>query len=274
MAKPEPQKNTIIKTLESLGLNKNEATLYSLMLRHPQSTVRELEVQAPFSRTMLYHVLGQLTERGLISQYRKRARTTYTTESPEKLYEILASKEQEFEQDVNAVRALIPKLKNCYRLSGNRPSVRIFEGIEEYKKALEDIIISKPTKIYTYEILGKKKPALEVCNMHNKRRIAKKIQKNVLFFSDVKALGALANYKYNDYTKFKSIKDEKLAPFDTDVILYDGKLLYTSYADTNEPVAVLMEDKALYTMQKSLFDMLWQDAEDRTLYFTEINKNN
>ena len=65
------------------------------------------------------------------------------------------------------------------------------------------------------------------------------------------------------------MKQGSVAPFSADVTLYDGKLLYTSYYDEREPTAILVEDRALYEMQKNLFDTLWQQGKDRTLAFTE-----
>ncbi|MBC7836376.1 hypothetical protein H7X87_01190 [Acetobacteraceae bacterium] len=269
MAQQKPKKDTTIRTLQELELGENEAILYTQMLSHPRSTVQELVTHAPFPRTMLYYVLKQLMQRGLVSAKKEGWRTVYIAEDPEHLYDLLAQKEREFQRETGAVRELIPELKNQYRLAGKRPTVRTFEGIAEYQKALEDIIVSKPKEILTYEILSGKKPALEVRETHERRRIARKIQKNVLFFEQGNALQALKNYPYNDFTQFRSINESSSEVFDVDLALYEGKLLYTSYYDEHEPTAILVEDKALYEMQRNLFDALWKQGKERTLAFTE-----
>ena len=182
------QKNNITKILEELGLSENEAVLYYICLKYPQSTVKELGTHSPFPRTMLYHVLNQLIRRGLVSTSTDKWRTVYISESPERLYDLLAQKEKEFEKQSQAIRGIIPQLKNKYRFSIQQPSVRIFDGIEEYKKALEDIIISKPQIIFAYQTPGKQKPGLEIKGLHEARRIAKKIKKQTLFFETTEAL--------------------------------------------------------------------------------------
>jgi len=270
MSRPSPQQNAKIKTLLDLGLNENEAVLYSLMLEIPQSTVQELAIRAPFPRTMLYHVLGQLSESGLVSQKKDKWRTVYIAEDPERLYEILAKKEKDFAQASKSVRTLIPKLKQSYSLAGKRTSVRSFDGIEDYKKALEDTIISKPKEIFAYETLGVEKSALDLRNAYNAKRITRKIKKKILFFENKKALDYIKARKYDDYTEFRSIKDGMLTGFDTDFMIYDGKILYTSHYDITEPSAILIEDAELYNMQKSLFESLWQSAESRTLAFLDV----
>lgn len=269
MPQQKPKTDTTTRTLQELDLGENEAVLYAQMLERPRSTVQELGTYAPFPRTMLYYVLNQLMKRGLVSTKKEGWRTVYIAEDPERLYDLLASKEREFERETHTIRDLIPRLKNQYRLAGKRPTVRTFEGLGEYQKALEDIIISRPEKILSYEVLAQKKPALEVREAHEGRRKARKIQKKVLFFGSEGAEQFLKDRPYDDFTQFRSIKEESLVPFETDLTLYDGKLLYTSYYDEHEPTAILLEDQALYLMQKNLFDSLWQQGKDCTLIFTE-----
>ena len=269
MARLKPQRDTAIRTLRELGVSENEAVLYSQMLARPRSTVQELGIHAPFPRTMLYYVLKQLMQRGLVSARKEKWRTVYIAEDPERLHDLLAHKEREFERETKAVRELIPQLKNRYRLAGKRPTIRSFEGIEEYQKALEDILISRPKEISAYEILTDKKQALEVRDAHERRRISRKIQKKVLFFEQGNSLEWIKRRRYDDFTQFRSVKEGAVAPFKIDLALYGGKLLYTSYYDEYEPTAILVEDRMLYEMQKNIFDMLWKQGKDRTLAFTK-----
>lgn len=265
MPREKPKKEMTVRTLQELDLVENEAILYTHMITCPQSTVQELGVQTSFPRTMLYHILKQLIRRGLVSTKKEGWRTVYIAEDPEHLYDLLAKKEQVFEKETNTIRELIPCLKNQYRLAGIRPTVRIFEGVEEYKKALEDIIISNPREIYAYEVFATKKPAKEIRETNDKQRVVRKISKKVLFFNRGDALRTLGLRPYDDFTQFRSIKEGSVALFDTDLTLYDGKLLYTSYYDEHEPTAILVEDKALYLMQKNLFDTLWKQGKNETL---------
>jgi len=269
MARQKPKRDTATRTLQELGLGEDAALLYTQMLSHPRSTVQELGTRTSFPRTMLYYVLKQLMTRGLVSAKKDGWRTVYVAENPERLYDLLAHKEREFERETGAVRELIPRLKHRYQLAGKRPNVRTFEGLEEYQKALEDIILSKPKEIFSYEVLGGKKSALQTRDAYERRRVARKIQKKVLFFEGGDALQFLKSRGYDDFTQFRTIKEGVVMPFSVDLTLYDGKLLYTSYYDEYEPTAVLVEDQALYDMQKNLFDTLWKQGKDRTLAYTE-----
>lgn len=262
-------RNTAIHILKELALSENEAILYTHMLRRPRCTVHELSTHAPFPRTMLYYVLNQLAQRGLVTSRKEKGRTVYLAENPERLYEVLHTQEQEFERSTRAVRELIPRLKRQYQLSSIRPNVRRFDGVLEYQKALDDVLLAKPTEVYAYERIGEKKSALEVHESHDKKRVTKKILKRVLFFESPSALKYIAQRRYDDMTQFRSIKEGAMNPFEADVILYDGRLLYTSYDDAHEPTALIVEDKALFTMQQSLFETLWKQGKDCTLAYTK-----
>ncbi|MEK7063396.1 MAG: helix-turn-helix domain-containing protein [Patescibacteria group bacterium] len=270
MARPKTKPDLQIRTLQDLGLSENEATLYALMLTRPPSTVRELGVQSPFPRTLLYHVLNQLTTRGLVSSKKDAWRTTYIAEDPENLYDLLSHKQQEVERQSEAIRAVIPQLKQNYLLAGQRPSVRMFEGVEEFDKALDDSLISGTKEIYAFEHMAGHKPALESRAAHERRRVLRKVQKKVLFFESLETLKLVAGRAYNDYTTYHGIPEGALVPFEIDVLLYNGKILYMTSYGKHEPIAILIEDKALYEMQKSLFDSLLRTSVDRTLYYTQV----
>lgn len=272
MAKPKAKININIQTLQSLGLGENEAILYSKLLQTSSNTVQQLENLALFPRTMLYHVLNQLIGKGLVESGKSKTKTVFIAKDPDTLYELLHKKEKEFEREKQSVKELIPKLKNEFLLFGKVPNVRTFKGIEEYQKVLDECLLSKPIEIYSYEKLEAKKSGLEVRENFDRRRVIRKIKKNVLFFENVDSLKSLAKIQYNDFTNFRSAQIEDLSPFSTDVMLYDGKILYTSYPENKEPVAVLIEDKSLFEMQKNIFNVFWNSGKNRTLYYTETNK--
>ncbi|MBI2443687.1 MAG: hypothetical protein HYV42_00380 [Candidatus Magasanikbacteria bacterium] len=264
---PKPvTKNSIVATLAKLGLGENEAQLYAAMLRSPKSTVQELQVRSPLPRTMLYYVLNHLIRRGLVAAVKEQWRTVYVAESPERLYDLLAAKEQEFSKDTQAVRQLIPELKEKYRLAAERPDVRILEGMGGYQKALEDILITQPDTIYAYVDLITKKSGVEIRETHENRRIAKKIPKRILLTENAPGSEQIKKLSDNDFTQFR-FATTPLAGQIVDLQLYNGKILYTTYAG-REPIVMLIEDQKLFAMQKNIFDVFWSQAKDATGLFS------
>lgn len=256
--------------LETLGLSENEILLYTNMLQMQKATVRELGTLGLFPRTMLYHVLNQLIGKGLVESFDLPSKkTTFTAKDPENLYQLLHKKEQDFKHNAENIKELIPKLKTQFSLFGTIPNIRTFHGVLGYENALEDIFISKPDCIYAYENFHTKKTGIEVRQNFENRRVLKKLKKDVVFFDSKENLQKLKEIVYNDYTNYRGVLGEELQEFNTDLILYSNKLLYTVH-NGHEPACILIEDKSLFAMQKSLFKNLWATGKNRTLYYTQV----
>ena len=254
----------IAHTLEYVGLGANEALLYSVMLRYPRSTVQQLRLRTPFTRTMLYYVLDRLIALGLVRAKREAGRTAYMVESPDRLSDILERHEEDRMMQVRAVRELIPELKQQYRRTRRRPDVRVFEGMRAYARALDELIVDQRDEICAFgdaDVL--RTPGREIRETHERRRIAKRITKRVLLPPSVSARAMLRTRPYDDYTQFRFAADA-VDLGTIDVQLAAGKFLSTTSED-REPIAVIVEDRSLFALHRSVFEELWRGAKDATL---------
>lgn len=253
------EKTHVHQALVALGLSENDALLYMIMLKYPKSTVLELQKRTPFTRTMLYHVLNNLIQQGLVTSSKQAWRTVYNLEDPEHLYDLLDQKQKVFEQSKSDIRAIIPELKNTFRLSGSRPNIRMFEGLDQYENALDDILNSKADIIYAYVPSNHfSKPGIEIRKEFVKKRSAKGINLYMLVPDQKTAEQIL---KINPVDPFREIrissKGNKQA--DADLNLYNGRMLYTRFEE-REPIATLIEDQPLYQMQEAIFLSLWETS--------------
>lgn len=248
------------RVLEMLGLGENEAKLYLLMLKHPKSTVQELQQKSPFPRTMLYYILNDLMQKNLVTQVKQKWRSVYVAEDPERLYDLLEERQQEFKTKKFEVLSAIPELSRTFRLSSNRPGSRIFEGLDEYRIALDDVFTTKADVIYTYVSSGgNKKPGIEVREDFHKRRRDKNTVVKFLV-PDKETYENLNKFHKNDKLCEIRIISKETPVQDVDMKLYDGKLLYTRYNE-KEPICFMIEDRPFYKMQKMLFNILWEEAK-------------
>ena len=239
-----------------LGLSENEARLYSLMLLHPKSTVQELQQKSPFPRTMLYYVLKQLMEKNLISLVKQKFRSVYVAEDPERLYDLLDQRQKQFEIHKADTRKIIPELRRAYRLSSERPGTTLFEGLDQYKAALDDIFTTEADIMYVYVPRdGDNKPGLELRLECDKKRQKKDIAMHLLVADEKNAQGLKKQYKNNRLVQIRMIPADRDIE-DVDIRLYTGKMLYTRY-NKREPISLLIDDVPLYKMQRMLFQNLW-----------------
>ncbi len=246
-------------SLEQLGLAENEATLYMILLKYGETTVQELQKHSPFPRTLLYHILNQLILLGLVTFIQKPRRTVYIAEDPEKLYELLAEREKEFKKNKDTLQETIPQLRNQYRLSHSRPGIRLFEGIERYREALEDIIQSRPECVYSYiDGHDKNKPGIHVREQMKKERIAWGIPEKILLRETAETRSWVAQQEKEVLISYKFIP-RAVNPFTIDLHLYDNKVVQTSY-EGKEPIVTMIENTQFSTMQKNIFNFFWESV--------------
>lgn len=259
MTKKHPKTN-ILLALEKLGLSENEAELYMIMVKHPKVTVQDLLNYSPFPRTLIYYLLRNLIRHGLVSSLEQKRRTIYVVKDPENLYDLLRTKEQEFDQNKRTIKQLIPELKNQFRLSQSRPGFRLFEGVRGYRTALEDMLDSGVETIYSYLDIGKdKRPGVEIRKDIKKKRLKAGISEKILLMDNNEGKIWARKNSTSQMTQCK-VLPKKLNPFQVEMRLYEGKVLYVTY-ENREPIVLMMEDKNLFEMQRNIFSFLWDNAK-------------
>lgn len=253
-------KKKSLEVLEQLGLSKNEARLYTILIKYGETTVQELQKHSPFPRTLLYHILNQLIELGLVTFIQKPRRTVYIAEDPERFYDLLSDREKEFEKSKVLLKDTIPELRNQYRLSHNRPGIRLFEGIERYRDALEDIIHTKPDCVYGYQDIQEKiKPGFKIREQMDREREAWGIKENILLLENTYLKSWVKTQEKKSNTTYRFIT-EPIEPFAVDLRIYANKVVHTSY-EGKEPIVTIIEDKNLFEMQKNIFIYLWKKGK-------------
>lgn len=252
----ETHKKNAIRALEQLGLGENEAKLYTILLRLGEASVLELQQASPFPRTLLYYILNNLLQIGLISFVKKPRRTVYVVEDPDRLYDLLRERENEFERNKLILKESIPEFKNQFRVSQNRPGVRIFEGIEGYRSALSDIIETRPSQLYSLlSFSDKKKLGVEIREYMAKERRDWGITEKILLFDTPQAKTWIKKFEKEKTMEFRFLH-HGIEFFEGEVYIYENKVLHVS-AEGKELISTLTEEKNFCTIQKNIFSFLW-----------------
>lgn len=248
--------------LENAGLGENESALYLILLKNPECTVQELQQKSPLPRTMLYYVLNNLVHQGLVTPVKEKWRTIYKTEDPERLYDLLEKKQHEFDQRKTDVRALIPELRQTFRLSTTRPGIRLFEGLDQYRTALDDIFATQADTIYAFvPTINKKNPGVELRTQFEREREDRGIMLRILTKDKITADHIIREHTNKRLLDVKIISTDAEFP-DTDIRLYSGRIMYTRY-EKHEPLVLIIEDRPLYDFQKALFLNLCKQTQNK-----------
>jgi len=247
-----------------LGLSSNEATVYECLLKNGQSTVGEIIKKTPLKRGVAYNILSDLIKKNLVSEKKikvgkgKEKVAHFIPNHPEKLREYLKNKKDQLDKIENTLNANLPTLVSDFNLISGKPGIRFFEGIEGVKKVLEDSLTAKEL-VYSYADLEAVVKHIDKINKeYVKKRDELGIKKRVVFIDSPFARSYLKDYHRK--TTFMKFINYKLYPFNSVMQIYDGKISYITLSKKSK-IGVIIEDKNIYQMHKSLFEYAWTKAQ-------------
>ncbi len=244
--------------LLQFGLNDSEARVYEAILYIGQAKPREIVVKTGLGRPNVYHVLTQLEQKKLITKI-DGDQVRYMAQDPENLRGLLEQKEQDLARVKAEAEALFPKLAADFALRAAQPTVRVYEGVEGYKKAIAELHRST-TDILTYvdtsAITG---TFAKLDDLYERGRVKKEIR-NRLIVSDDEASKAM----FAEPAALSEVRYIHEFPHDfkTSMSITSDALIYFTLRNGHD-VALVIQDASIVSLHRQMFEFLWQKAKPR-----------
>lgn len=238
------------EALEELGLSKNEAEVYILLLKHSPTTASGIAKKSTISRPHIYDSINKLIEKGLASYIIKNNVKYFAASPPKKFKDFLEEKTKKFEE-------IYAQLEQLSLGRSNKIKIEIFEGSEGLSTVLNDII-SQKEKILALNIssaLETKFPLL--FSKFNHARNIKKIAADIIC-----SQGSTTEKNLLDRTKL--LPKQSFAP--NPLIIYGNK---TASILETDPINIVVSNDQRYTAsQRHYFELLW-NQKTRSYYGEE-----
>jgi len=244
-----------IETLRKIGLTKNDRKIYLTLVDSGTSTVSDLVKRTGLHRSYTYDILGRLINLGLVGFIIKNNKRYFETSLPEKILDILETKEQEIKKAKEDVNRILPQLAKRRVLNIEKQEARMFMGKQGIQSILEDILVNKKDFI-AFGAEGKFKDIFKwYFTNWQKRRVKNKIRYKIIY--NKKLVGKRP-------TKEQKLVDVKFLPeayeFPATTLVYKNKVGIIIW-DTN-PIGFVLESKEAVKSFISAFDLLWKIAKD------------
>ena len=249
------------KVLEKLGLSEKEAKVYLALLGMGQTTVQAIAKKAGVVRPTTYVILETLSKKGLATTVEKNGKVYFAAEPPDQLKQFLAQQEREIEHKVEELKRALPEFQSVFALSGDRPTMRFYEGKDGVDSSDEDAFRSlKPgEEFYSFtpvdEMLKVYPDALKAASEH---RLTFNIWTNVIYSSLKGKIPALDSDQSKRRARYLPIKQ---FPFRTIITIVPGKRVQITALE-NRIFAVVIEDPTVADTFKAIWDLVWQIAQD------------
>lgn len=244
--------------LISLGLTSDEATIYNVLLEGgfmPASTVAK---RASLGRPLTYKILDDLIVKGVVEKKETSTKVAlFAPIHPRELEKLLEKKKMDIDNTKKALDESIGQMISKYNLFIGKPNVQFFEGKEGVAKVLRDSLTSE-TEILTFadnEAMNKYYPELNKENIEARKKT--KIKKRLISI-DTPYIRELAKKDDPEITERRVI--DSTEKFAVAVQIYENKVSYITL-NPDRAIGVIIEDKAIFEMQKIIFETLWGNAK-------------
>jgi sugar-specific transcriptional regulator TrmB len=232
--------------LRKLGLKKQEADIYLILLENGYSSISKIASKTSLSRPTIYRNLKVLLEKELIIKEKKGCRNYFLAGSPDNLLNILKIQKRKAEEQEREFLRIISLLQGKYHLQSNQNQIKHFQKTKDKKFLFENIANESCQKVQTILLSPEKKLQLEL------QKAYKKIRERVGESFIVKEI-LPANATPSKKTSFIKTKLVTKIPREKkNLIITEKKVFLFS---KNEIIQI--EEAKTVKHFEALFDLLW-----------------
>lgn len=244
-----------LKKLRDIGLNKNEALIYSTLIRLGSSTAGILIKKTEFHRNIVYDNLEKLIDKGLVTYIIEGKKKIFQISNPEMLDDYLEKEQDKLNQKKKIAEQVKIEIKKSIK---NRPEVQeatIYRGIKGLKVIMKDTLDEGKD----YCAFGAPHESLDIMgetfwNNYNVKRKEMKIKTRMIFNLELKKWSKQIDNKFTD-VRFLPKEFDPLS----ETIVYGDKTAIIVW--TEKPIATLIKDRNLADSYRKHFQFLWRQAK-------------
>ncbi|MEI7463422.1 MAG: helix-turn-helix domain-containing protein [Candidatus Taylorbacteria bacterium] len=244
------------KLLEQIGLTGEQARVYSCLVSSGTLQARKIASESMINRSLVYRILKQLIEFGLIIENSSPGSvSTFTALHPSKLHAIVKRKEDDLKIADQALHEAISSLGSQFNLTNGKPSVRFYEGLDGWKILHKDILHTKENIMLIRSPMDNNTNDLKLITGKNRAEM-KAAGISIKLIVPIKNTPSSIDPKEDKHylIERKRIPREDLNN-PAQVVIYGNKVALTSFR--NSMITTIIEDSDIATTFRMFFDVLW-----------------
>lgn len=245
--------------LKKAGLDQRETVVYLAGIATGKALASDIARKAGLSRTLTYHILGKLSEKGLVSTGGPKHGRSFLMEPVTRLQRMFERKRRELELMEHELEAISVELDSLQE-QGNRPHVIFYEGIEGLKNIAQDILLCKEKELLVFVPSHKKifgtldRTFVQYWSRERDKRNIKtrSIYSGTVDWSD--EIDAAISQSPLRQVRFA----QGGVHFPAAIIIYDTKV--ATLTSAKESLAFVVESEEYACTMKVLFENMWGNA--------------
>lgn len=240
--------------LKEFNLTENEIKVYTSLLELGSALAGKLTEKTGIHRRNVYDSLERLVKKGLVGYVLQNSRKYFRATDPNHFFSLLEKEREELKQKEKKLKAVMPELLLSQKFAQNKQRITVFEGKRGLITILDDVIKTGKENLVlsTSQIQMIKAP---LALFHKDRVKAKVKDKILLDQKDAARARKLAQLPYTEVRLLAKEFDSPLA-----INIYGEKVGMLIL--TENPIAVLIDDKEVNASFRRYFQFLWEIAQE------------
>lgn len=252
-----------LSVLERAGLNQNEAQVYEILLNRGQLGIAKIgELMPEIKRTNLYSVLYSLRDKELIEQTISGGKINFRPLDPNQIKRHVSDQKVKYSEAENLIDSILPNLSEKFKMTTEKPVVRVYEGVGGIKELYKDTIkVGKPILSFLTSYEADPQIWSWLREHYIKDRINAKIFAKVIVSKDKKDIKS-KEYLEKDKLELRETKavDHDLFPCELEIQIYGNKVSFANYNKEDALVGVIIDNKKITNSMRGLFNLAWKAA--------------
>ena len=243
--------------LEQIGLTRDQSLTYELLVKKGALPASIIARRTKIPRTLVYVVLSQLQELGLVTKNEEKGTvTTFAATHPFKLQSLAQEKLENAERAKQSVDGVLATLISDFNVTNGSPGVRILNDITGIKELYKDILNEKQPVRLIRSPHDKRFPELKkLVNAHIQEQAHLGITSRVITpIRDTDITKALAEDK-KVLRERRILKSDHFKP-EAQMLIYANKVAFTAYNESI--ITTIIENKDIHTTCSLLFEYIWE----------------
>lgn len=247
----------ILATLRELDLTQSEAKIYVAVLELGKTTISEIAKKTQLHRRNIYDCLSTLLDKGLVFNILGEQQNFYGSITPEKLIELIESKEI-------ALNKILPELQKLYTKDHVLERAVIYKGIDGFKHYMQDILNVEKGVYCIGAKGGWSSPLLgDFTQWFEEERIAKKIKVHNLFDAQMRKKIETEKPLFNTFAEHRFLP-ESYATHSAIDIFGDHLVIFTGLdieRITDDVTLFVVTDADLADSYRTWFQFMWDHSQ-------------
>lgn len=253
------EKNRIVALLQRFDCNNREAEIYLQCLSMEPSSVQEIARKMSTNRFTVHSSIEQLIVKGLLFETRKGKRRLIAAEEPSVLFRLIERKKREIDQMTGNVEYAAKLLTSLLPEKAWKPSVRLYEGIDGYKKMLEETLQAKnDVLVFSNVQLLSSLVGPEYLEGYMRKRGRKKIQSRLIF-----PICPFAEYILKKSKEYRM--DIRYLPkgvlWKSGIFAWNDCIALLSYTQNKLTCTIVENPDIAHFFRTIIFEMCWRQAD-------------